>query len=233
VEDDEDASIERMYCYDSDDSEGTTHNVGDVKLSGRMCSYHRCNKVDCSQAMSCIPMIPTKLPTQFNNHNYERLYRSAKLVHRSECLRHIGVASFTNNIKDYRICKNHRTIISKPVEYEDLKGAKKTVSVNMNVPVAYDDPGNLNGSSCGDDNAVVISTERDSRISWRSKIDDAKRLAAELSAQLGIDEQTALSTIITQMKRSRADVSNSIVDTPLINNNQHNEVPVESNKRIK
>jgi hypothetical protein len=79
------------------------------KTNFRKCSYHKC----CSRwnvNMTLIPCLPTKIPKQYHTHNFDRLKRASKVVHRAECLKRIGVlcpSNVTDN-KDYCICGKQR-----------------------------------------------------------------------------------------------------------------------------
>jgi hypothetical protein len=50
----------------------------------RKCSYHRC-PTRSADNMTRIPSLCSRIPKQFYTHNFERLLRAAKLVHRPEC----------------------------------------------------------------------------------------------------------------------------------------------------
>jgi hypothetical protein len=196
--------------------------VKSPKKKFRLCCYHKCTS-RLSTKMTPIPTIGKNYPKQYNTHNYERMYRSARILNRTECLKWAGVPNYTtvDTLKDLRLCYKHKfDSINKVVEYIDLKGEKQYSNVIMVVPFAYDDK----------NKSVHRSEEgrRSGRFQWKNKIEDTKRLAVELATQLGVPKEEWTTVIMQTLKRKEQEQG---IGT--ITSNNSTPMSAESKKKMK
>jgi hypothetical protein len=225
-DDDNDAIVDMSgsvsATVDSEEDVEVEAEVIGVKLPEkkfRLCCFHKCSS-RLSTRMTRIPTICNHLPKQYNTHNYKRMFRVARIVYRTECLKRVGVVNYATAglQQDFRICYKHKMeSIYKVIEYTDLKGELQYQKVTMVVPIAYDDKNKPSDR--------LATGRRSGRGLWKTKIDETKRLSVELLAtQLGVSKEEWTTLIMQTLKRKENEIAekaaNSNSSTPMSNNSK-------------